>query len=190
MMMRFKNSIIALAAALVLGGGWAASATAQRGGQDEAAARGAIESAFQHLRAGNYAALYNELPSASQRRISRERFVSGLQRAHGMYQLERIEISALGVSGDLAAADTTIYGNVSQPIQTEGRVIARQYLVRENGRWRVATHDTATVRRLLAANPVIARRFPYREPRPQVRRDGRWIDMSQAFNQMRRRAGL
>ncbi len=188
--MRFKHSIIALAAALLLSGVWAANATAQRGGQDEAAARGAIESAFQHLRAGNYAALYNELPSASQRRISRQRFVGGLQRAHGMYRLERMEIGALGVSGDLAAADTTVYGNISQPIQSEGRIIVRQYLVRENGRWRVATQDTATVRRLLAANPEIARRFPYREPRAQVRRDGRWVDMSQAFNQMRRRAGL
>ena len=188
--MRFKHSIIALVAALLLSGAGAASVTAQRGRQDEATARRAIEGTFQHLRAGNYAALYDELPRASQRRISRERFINGLQRAHGMYQLERIEIGALGVAGDLAAADTVIYGSIRQPIAGEGRILVRQYLVRENGRWRVVTQDTATIRRLLAANPEIARRFPWREARAQMRREGRWVDMSQALNQMRRRAGI
>ena len=186
--MRFKPSVIVLAGALLLGG--VGLASAQRSRQDEAAARSAIEGTFQHLRAGNYAALYDELPGTSQRRISRDRFINGLRRAHGMYQLERMEISALGVAGDMAAADTVIYGSIRQPIAGEGRILVRQYLVRENGRWRVATQDTATVRRLLAANPELARRFPWREPRAQMRREGRWVDMSQALNQMRRRAGI
>ena len=43
---------------------------------DTAEVRGAIERAFQQLRAGDYDALYQILPSASQRRISREKFVS------------------------------------------------------------------------------------------------------------------
>ncbi|HYO62245.1 MAG TPA: hypothetical protein VER08_01170 [Pyrinomonadaceae bacterium] len=153
---------------------------------DEAGARRALESAFQTLRAGRYADLYDVLPSASQRRITRARFVESLNRARGMYELERLEVSRVSVAGDLAAADTIIYGRALRPVVADGKIVARQYLVREGGRWRVTTGDRQTVGPLLAAHPDFARRHPPRQPRVYVRRDGRWVDVSTLVGTRRR----
>ena len=76
---------------------------------DESDVRSAIESAFAQLRSGNYDALYDVLPTASQRRLSRERFTRALERTKNMYELERLEIGAVHVAGDLAVADSVIY---------------------------------------------------------------------------------
>lgn len=145
---------------------------------DAAEARSAITQAFARLRGGDYGALWDALPSASQRRIPRERFTGALERARGRVELDRMEIGALNVAGDLAVADTTVYGRVLRPVAGEGKIVSRQYLVREGGRWRVTTGDSSTVRPLLAANPQLARRFPPTEPRIFLKRDGRWIDLS------------
>lgn len=143
----------------------------------EAEARAAIEEAFERMRAGDYAAVYDALPSASQRRISREKFVEGLGRARGLFTLERLEIERVRVSGNLAVVDSTLYANVNQPISAEGKIVSRQYLVREGGRWRVTTGERSTVRPLLAANPSFARQYPPTEPRVFVKRDGRWVNI-------------
>ncbi|HYP54381.1 MAG TPA: hypothetical protein VEQ42_12610 [Pyrinomonadaceae bacterium] len=148
------------------------------GAADEAGARRALESAFQMLRAGQYGGLYDALPSASQRRITRARFVESLNRARGMYELERMEVSNVSVAGDLAAADTVIYGRALRPIVADGKIVARQYMVREGGRWRVTTGDRQTVGPLLAAHPAFARRYPPRQPRVYVLRDGKWVDVT------------
>ncbi|HVF49424.1 MAG TPA: hypothetical protein VNA19_05020 [Pyrinomonadaceae bacterium] len=155
-----------------------AAGAAARAFADEAEARAALERAFQTLRAGDYGALYQALPTASQRRISRERFISGLNRARGMYALDRLEIGNVHVSGDLAVVDTVIYGRALKPVEGEGKIVARQYLRREGGSWRVTTGDRSTIRPLLAANPSFARQFPPREPRVYLKRDGKWIDIS------------
>jgi hypothetical protein len=42
----------------------------------------------------------------------------------------------------------------------------------------VATGDRATVRRFLAANPKFAKKFPIREPRIYMKRDRRWVDVT------------
>lgn len=144
----------------------------------EAEVRRAAETAFAQLRAGDYGALYEALPAASQRRITRERFVEALNRSRGMYELERVDIGEVGVAGDAAALDTTIYARVRQPVQGEGKIDVRQYLVREAGRWRVITDDRTGVRRLLAANRTLARRFPARQPSVSIKRDGRWIELT------------
>jgi len=144
---------------------------------DEAEVRSRLEQAFQQLRAGDYNALYEALPSSSQRRIPRERFVTALERTRGMYELDRLQIGAMRVSGNLAAVDTVVYGRVRQPVATEGKIVVRQYLMREDGQWRVATADRSTIRRLLAGNPTLARRFPPSEPRIYIKRDGRWMDI-------------
>ena len=148
---------------------------------NEAEVRGVAQAIFEQLRAGRYSELYDALPASSRSRISRERFVEALRRSSGTYKLNRMEIGAVRVSGDIAVVDTVMYGSVERPIQAEGKIVAQQYLVREEGRWRVATGDRATIRRFLAANPTFAKRFPIREPRVYVRRDGRWIDMSSAL---------
>lgn len=143
----------------------------------EAMVRQAAEKAFAQLRSGDYAALYEALPVASQRRITRERFTSALNRSRRMYELDRLEIGAVGVAGEAAAIDTTIYGRVLEPVQGDGKIEVRQYLMREAGRWRVVTDDRTAVRRLLAANKTLARRFPSREPRIFVKREGQWVNM-------------
>jgi hypothetical protein len=182
--MRFKKPIIAaLVASLLMTPVHAATrpgvaAAAARGASSEAEARGAITQAFERLRTGDYGAVYDALPSASQRRVSRERFVSALRRTRERVELDRMDVAALRVAGDLAMVDTVVYGRVLRPMQGEGKIVSRQYLVREGGRWRVTTGDSSTVRPLLTANPQFARRFPPTAPRVYLKRDGRWIDLS------------
>ena len=148
--------------------------------------RGAVEGAFRQLRAGQYGSLYDALPTSSQRRLSRRQFVSALERARGVYELDRLEISSVRVAGDLAVVDANVYGRARAPFEAEGKIVARQYLVREGGRWRVTTGDVATVRPLLAAHPDFAKRFPPREPRIFLKRDGRWVEMNQALGGRRK----
>lgn len=148
---------------------------------DESEVRGVVQTIFQQLKAGQYGELYDALPTASRSRISRERFADMLRRSSGTYKLERMEVGAVRVSGDIATVDTVMYGSIERPLQAEGKIVAQQYLVREEGRWRVATGDRATVRRFLAANPGFAKKFPIREPRVYVKRDGRWVDLTNAL---------
>ena len=155
---------------------------------DESDVRAVVREVFQSLKNGDYDSLYDRLPSASQSRVTRERFVSSLQRTRGMYELDRIEIGAVRVSGNLAVVDTVMYGRILQPEESEGKIVAQQYLVREQGTWRVATGERSTVQRLLNENPNFARKFPIRQPRVFVKRDGRWVDITALANQMRRNA--
>ena len=152
--------------------------TAVAASTDETAVRRALEQSFQQLRSGDYGALYDALPSSSQRRISRARFVSALERSRVLYELNRLEISAIRVSGDLAVADTVLYGRVRRPIDGEGKIVARQYLLREGGKWRIATDAGSTENSLLASNPGFVRRYPPSQPRIYFKRDGRWVDIS------------
>ena len=173
-----KSARIAFACAWLVACSCFMSSTQARAQGGEAEVRRAAETAFAQLRAGDYGALYEALPVASQRRITRERFVEALNRSRGMYELDRVEVGEVGVAGDAAALDTTIYARVRQPVQGEGKIDVRQYLVREAGRWRVITDDRAGVRRLLAANRTLARRFPVRQPSVSIKRDGRWITLT------------
>jgi hypothetical protein len=163
-----------------------ASRATARAASAEAEVRGAVEGAFRQLRAGRYGSLYDALPSSSQRRVSRQQFISELERARGVYELDRLEITSVRVAGDLAVVDANIYGRARTPFEAEGKIVARQYLVREGGRWRVTMGETSTVRPLLAAHPDFARRFPPREPRIFLKRDGRWVEASQALRGRRR----
>src|SRR5947208_7282561 len=45
----------------------------------------------------------------------------------------------------------------------------RSYLVREEGGWRVATGDRATIDRFLKSNLAFARRFPIKPPRAYIK---------------------
>lgn len=144
---------------------------------DESDVRATVQRVFDQLKSGQYAALYDSLPSSSRSRITRDRFVSGLQRTRDFYQLNRIEIGAVRVSGNLAVVDTTMYAHVSKPLDADGKLVVQQYLVREDGSWRVATGDNATVNRFLKANPTFARRFPIKRPRAFVNQNGKWVEM-------------
>lgn len=153
-----------------------------------AEARSTVERAFQQLKGGDYNSLYEVLPSASQRRVTRERFVGALERTRGMYELERLEIGAVRIAGDLGMVDSVVYGRVRAPFAGEAKIVARQYLVREGDRWRVTTGDAATIRPLLAANPAFAKKYPFAQPRIYLKRDNRWVDMSKELGVIRRRA--
>ena len=144
----------------------------------ESDVRGLVQQTFQQLQSRNYSAVYDSLPSATQKRMSRSRFISALQRAQDRYTLERISIGTVRVSGDLAVADTELFGRVMSPIAAEGKIVVQQYLVREGGKWRVATGDNVTIQQFLKTNPAFARKFPIRQPRIYVKQGNRWLPWS------------
>ena len=143
---------------------------------DQTDVRAAVQKIFSQLRDGKYEALYDTLPSSSRARISRERFASALQKTRNLYQLDRIEIGAVRVSGDLAVVDTVMYTHIAPPFNADGKLVVQQYLVREAGSWRVATGDRATIDRFLKSNPTFARKFPIRRPQALVKQDGKWVE--------------
>ena len=144
---------------------------------DQSEVRNAVQHIFNQLKAGEYAALYDSLPSSSRSRISRDRFVTALQRTRDLYQLDRIEIGAVRVAGDLAVVDTVMYGHISKPIEGDGKLVVQQYLIKENGSWRVATGDRATTDRFLKNNPTFAGKFPIKRPRAFIKQNGSWIEV-------------
>jgi len=145
---------------------------------DRSDVRAAVQRIFDQLKAGEYEALYDSLPSSSRSRITRERFASALQRSRNPYQLDRIEIGAPRVSGNLAVVDTVMYAHIAPPFDADGKLVVQQYLVREEGGWRVATGDRATIDRFLNSNPAFARRFPIKPPRAYIKQNGQWNEFN------------
>ena len=152
--------------------------TPEVGMSSHAEVRSTVQNVFEQLKSGNFSALYDVLPSSARTRMSRERFVGALQRTQGFYQLDRMEIGAIKESGNFAVVDTTLYGRVVNPIQAEGKIVAQQYLIREEGKWRVATGDQATVKKFLAANPAFGKGFQIREPRIYVKQGDKWVEFN------------
>ncbi len=144
---------------------------------DEAEVRSSVQRIFDQLKAGQYEALYDSLPSSTRSRLSRDRFVKGLQVSRNMYQLDRIEIGAVRVSGNLAVVDTVMYAHIQQPFNADGKLVVQQYLVREDGSWRVATGDRTTIDRFLKSNPAFARKFPIKRTRAFVQQNGQWVEI-------------
>jgi hypothetical protein len=142
---------------------------------DESDVRNAVQHIFNQLKSGQYGALYDSLPSSSRSKISREGLVQGLERSQNMYQLQRIEIGAVRVSGNLAVVDTVMYAHISKPFDADGKLVVQQYLIREDGAWRVATGDKATINTFLNNNPGFAKKFPIRKTQAFINQDGKWI---------------
>jgi hypothetical protein len=182
---RMQNRSLSLVFLLLLISSCAA--VSARTSNDEAEVRGVVERVFQQLKAREYGALYDVLPSNSQSRVTRDRFISMLAKTSDTYDLDRMEIGKVRTSGDVAVVDTVMYGRIRRPIESDAKLVVQQYLVRENGRWRVATGDRATVRRFLNSNPAFAKQFPIREPRAYVKRDGKWVDISSVVRSAARR---
>jgi hypothetical protein len=141
---------------------------------DQSDVRAAVQHIFNQLKNGEYEALYDSLPSSARSRISRERLVQGLQRTHDNFQLQRIEIGQISVSGNLAVVDTTMYAHV-KPFDADGKLVVQQYLIREDGSWKVATGDTATINRFLQSNPSFAKRFPIKSAQAFVYQNDKWV---------------
>ncbi|MCM3906271.1 MAG: hypothetical protein ND866_31675 [Pyrinomonadaceae bacterium] len=147
---------------------------------DEADVRGTVQRVFEQLKSRDYGAVYDSLPASTRTRMSRARFTGSLSRAQNMYVLDRMELGQIRVSTNVAVVDTVLYGRVVSPIETEGKIVVQQYLVREEGRWRVATGDNATIKRFLVSNPAFGRKFPIRQPRIYVKQNGKWIEFNPA----------
>lgn len=145
---------------------------------EEADVRGVVQQTFQQLQSRNYGAVYDSLPSATQKRMTRARFINALQRAQDRYALDRINIGAVRVSGNLAVADTELFGRVTRPFAAEGKIVVQQYLLREGGKWRVATGDNSTIQRFLKTNPAFARKFPIRQPRIYIKQGNNWVQFN------------
>jgi hypothetical protein len=145
---------------------------------EEAEVRGTVQRVFQQLKSRDYSTLYDSLPAATRTKMSRARFTSGLKRAQDMYVLDRIDVGSIKVSGNIAVVDTVLYGRVVSPIETEGKIVVQQYLLREEGKWRVATGDRGTIQRFLGANPAFGRKFPIRPPRIYVKQNNKWIEFT------------
>ena len=137
--------------------------------------RSMVQNVFEQLKSRNYSGLYDVLPGASRNRLSRDRFVSALERAQDFYQLDRLEIGAIKVNGNLAVVDTVLYGRVVAPIQAEGKIVVQQYLVREEGKWRVATGDQSTLKKFLADNPGFGKGFKIRQPQIFIKQNNKWV---------------
>ena len=142
---------------------------------DESDVRNAIQHTFDQLKNGQYAALYDSLPSSTRSRLPKDRFVNGLQRSQGFFQLQRIDIGPVRVSGDIAVADTVMYAHIAKPLDGDGKLVVQQYLIREGGSWHVVTGDNATINRFLKNNPSFARRFPIRKPSAYLNQNGKWV---------------
>lgn len=155
------------------------------GPANDAEVRGTVQRVFQQLKSKDYSALYDSLPAASRMRMSRERFSGALRRAQDMYVLDRIDVGQVRVSNNIAVVDTVLYGRVVSPITAEGKIVVQQYLVREEGAWKVATGDTATIKRFLASNPGFRAKFPIRQPRVYVKQGSNWVEFT-PFRQPRR----
>ena len=170
-----KRSILrTLAVALLLTAGFCLTTNVVRA-SDEGDVRTVVQRVFQQLQARDFGSVYDSLPAATRTRTSRDRFISALTRSQDRYTLDRINIGAVRVAGNLAVADTELYGRLAKPIEAEGKIAVQQYLVREDGKWRVATGDNATIQRFLKANPTFARKFPIRQPRIYMKQNGKWV---------------
>jgi hypothetical protein len=145
---------------------------------DESDVRSTVQRIFEQLKSRDYSALYDVLPTSARARMSRDRFMNALQRAQDMYVLDRLVVGAVRVAGNLAVVDTVLYGRVVNPIQAEGKIVVQQYLVREDGMWRVATGDQATVRKFLASNPAFRKGFKIRPPQIYIKQDNKWVEFS------------
>lgn len=152
---------------------------------DQSDVRSTVQRVFEQLKSHDYNGLYDVLPGSSRNRMSRERFTNALQRAQEIYELDRIDIGTVKVMGNLAVVDTVLYGRLVKPLETEGKIVVQQYLVREDGHWRVATGDQSTVRKFLAANPAFSKGFKIHPPQVFIKQDGKWVQFTRPNRQPR-----
>jgi hypothetical protein len=167
---RCRASLAAVAVLMI------ASASTFAQSSEESAVRAVVQQVFSQLQSHDYSSVYDSLPSSTRTRMTKSRFISALQRAQDRYTLDRIGIGKVRVAGDLAVVDTELFGRISQPFPAEGKIAVQQYLVREDGKWRVATGDNGTIQKFLKRNPSFARKFPIRQPRVYVKQNDKWVE--------------
>lgn len=177
MMMNSRMKIRALVIICVIGmlNSLSAAHLTAAAPSDESEVRNAIQHTFDQLKNAQYAALYDSLPASTRSRLPKDRFVNGLQRSQGLFQLQRIEIGPVRVSGDIAVADSVMYAHIAKPFDGDGKLVVQQYVIREGGSWHVVTGDNATINRFLNSNPSFAKRFPIKRPNAYLNQNGKWV---------------
>ncbi len=135
---------------------------------DATEVRQTVQRIFNQMKSHQYGDLYDSLSASSRSRISRQRFTSSMQKWDDSYRLERIEVGKPRVRGNNAVVDTIIYGRILKPSEGEGKIVAQQTLVREDGQWRIATASAGAG---LSNRPA----------RIYLKQDGRWVDISAAI---------
>lgn len=177
--MRIDRSFVLLIALLALA---SSSLEAQGKGQTP---RAAVISFFNSLKAGQYDALYDQLPSQVQQQASREQTVNSLKRLGAFIVMERMDVGQVQQRGDHAVIDTTIFGRLTRPMKVdgeeiaEGRVVVQQYLIKEGKEWRVITADDRTRAYFLRQNPEFSRGFTLSSPQFSYKKDGSWHSLMQ-----------
>jgi hypothetical protein len=155
----------------------ARSVKAAPGPSDESDVRATVQRVFDQLKSDNTRRSMTDYLQRLVHELLAIVLSADCKRTSDFYRLDRIEIGAVRVSGNLAVVDTTMFAHVNKPLDADGKLVVQQYLVREDGNWRVATGDNATVNRFLKANPTFARRFPIKRPHAFVYQNGKWVEI-------------
>lgn len=176
-MMRIYRRLICLIALALMIAVWPQAQENVYAADDRAEVRSTVQRIFNQMKARQYDNLYDSLSASSRSRMTRQSFTRSMQRADDNYSLERLEIGAVRVRGNTAIVDTVIYGRVLKPAEGEGKIVAQQTLVREDGQWRVSSASPGAG---LSSRPA----------RIYIKRDGRWVDITAALRSgMGRRRG-
>lgn len=153
--------------------------------------RGAVQSFFTLLKSQKYSELYDSLPSQLQSQMSREQLTASLTRLGAYLTVERMEIGRIQQKGNFAVVDTTIYGSLKRTMNIngeqvkEGRISVQQYLLKENGRWKITTADNRTRDFFLKRNPEFKKQFQLSQPQFAFKQKGRWTPLGQPTNVQR-----
>lgn len=169
MKMRIDRRLICLIALAFMIAAWPqASLRVAAYADDRAEVRSTVQRIFNQMKAREYDNLYDSLSASSRARMTRQSFTRSMQRADDSYRLERLEIGSVRVRRNTAIVDTVIYGRVLKPSDAEGKIVAQQTLVREDGQWRISSASAGAG---LSSRPA----------RIYVKRDGRWVDITAAL---------
>ncbi len=142
--------------------------------------RAAVQNFFKRLKAGQYDAVYDDLPSQVQQQVTREQLIQSLKRLESFLVMDKMEIGRVQQRAEAAVVDTTIYGRLKRPMKIEGedifegRVDVQQYLIKEGRDWRVITADDRTRAYFLRRNPEFNRGFELSAPRFAYKKRGEW----------------
>ena len=147
--------------------------------------RSAVQGFFSLLKAQRYAEIYDALPLELQQQTTREKLAANLKRLDSFIAIERLEVGRVQQRGDFAVVDTTIYGNLRKPMNfngeevKEGRTSVQQYLLKEGGKWKIATADNRSQDFFLKRNPDFKKQFQITAPQFAFKQQGQWKPMGQ-----------
>ncbi|MEK7834071.1 MAG: NTF2-like N-terminal transpeptidase domain-containing protein, partial [Acidobacteriota bacterium] len=160
-------------------------AQAQNKAKSSGDPRATTQTFFSLLKAQKYAELHDFLPSQLQKQTTREQLAESLKRLDQFLTIQRMEVGRIQQRGDFAVVDTTIYGNLKRAMNMngeevkEGKVSVQQYLLKEEGRWRITTADKRSGDFFVKRNPEFKQQFQLAQPQFAIKQNGKWIQPGQ-----------